>query len=211
MRHIRYFLSYTKNIKDALISLSTAGSTIILGIDPGSLKTGYGLIESSGNRLRFLECGTIKTGGGPLPPRLKIIFNDIRKVVQHWSPDEMAIENVFLARNPDSALKLGQARGAAICAVMADDIPVAEYSANQVKQAIVGKGHAAKSQVQHMIKILLNLSEIPQSDAADALAIALCHANTNKTMTEFKSKASERYPAEVLGAIRGRRKKRFTL
>jgi crossover junction endodeoxyribonuclease RuvC len=211
MRHIRYFLSYTKNIKDALISLSTAGSTIILGIDPGSLKTGYGLIESSGNRLRFLECGTIKTGGGPLPPRLKIIFNDIRKVVQHWSPDEMAIENVFLARNPDSALKLGQARGAAICAVMADDIPVAEYSANQVKQAIVGKGHAAKSQVQHMIKILLNLSEIPQSDAADALAIALCHANTNKTITEFKSKASERYPAEVLGAIRGRRKKRFTL
>lgn len=211
MRHIRYFLSYTKNIKDALISLSTAGSTIILGIDPGSLKTGYGLIESSGNRLRFLECGTIKTGGGPLPPRLKIIFNDIRKVVQHWSPDEMAIENVFLARNPDSALKLGQARGAAICAVMADDIPVAEYSANQVKQAIVGKGHAAKSQVQHMVKILLNLSETPQSDAADALAIALCHANTNKTMTEFKSKASERYPAEVLGAIRGRRKKRFTL
>jgi len=200
-----------KIIRDALISLSTADSTIILGIDPGSLKTGYGLIESSGNRLRFLECGTIKTGGGSLPPRLKIIFNDIRKVVQLWSPDEMAIENVFLARNPDSALKLGQARGAAICAVMADDIPVAEYTANQVKQAIVGKGHAAKTQVQHMVKILLNLSEIPQSDAADALAIALCHANTRKTMTELKSKASQRYPAEVLGAIRGRRKKRFTL
>jgi len=211
MRLIRYFLSHTKNIKDALISLSTASSTIILGIDPGSLITGYGLIESSGNRLRFLECGTIKTGGGPLPPRLKTIFNDIRKIVQHWSPDEMAIENVFLARNPDSALKLGQARGAAICAVMAEDIPVAEYTANQVKQAIVGKGHAAKTQVQHMVKILLNLSETPQSDAADALAIALCHANTNKTMTELKSKASERYPAEVLGAIRGRRKKRFTL
>ncbi|MCU7799034.1 MAG: crossover junction endodeoxyribonuclease RuvC [gamma proteobacterium symbiont of Lucinoma myriamae] len=211
MRLNRYFLSHTKNIKDALISLSTVSSTIILGIDPGSLKTGYGLIESSGNRLRFLECGTIKTGGGPLPPRLKIIFNDIRKVVQHWSPDEMAIENVFLARNPDSALKLGQARGAAICAVMAEDIPVAEYTANQVKQAIVGKGHAAKTQVQHMVKVLLNLSETPQSDAADALAIALCHANTNKTMTELKSKASERYPAEVLGAIRGRRKKRFTL
>lgn len=175
------------------------------------MKTGYGLIESSGNRLRFLECGTIKTGGGPLPPRLKIIFNDIREVVQHWSPDEMAIENVFLARNPDSALKLGQARGAAICAVMADDIPVAEYTANQVKQAIVGKGHATKSQVQHMIKILLNLSETPQADAADALAIALCHANTRKTMTELKSKASERYPAEVLKSIRGRRKKRFTI
>jgi crossover junction endodeoxyribonuclease RuvC len=175
------------------------------------LKTGYGLIESSGNRLRFLECGTIKTGGGPLPPRLKIIFNDVRQVIQHWLPDEMAIENVFLARNPDSALKLGQARGAAICAVMADDIPVAEYSANQVKQAIVGKGHASKSQVQHMVKILLNLSDTPQSDAADALAIALCHANTRKTMIELKGQANERYPAEVLKSIRGRRKKRFTL
>ncbi len=146
-----------------------------------------------------------------MPPRLQIIFNDIQKIVQHWSPDEMAIENVFLARNPDSALKLGQARGAAICAVMADNIPVCEYTANQVKQAIVGKGHAAKSQVQHMVKVLLNLNSTPQSDAADALAIALCHANTRKTMHEFKSKAQQRYPAEVLGAIRGRRKKRFTL
>ncbi len=197
--------------KENLISLSTPSTAIILGIDPGSLKTGYGLIESSGNRLRFLECGTIKTGGGALPPRLKIIFDDLRMVVQQWSPDEMAIENVFLARNPDSALKLGQARGAAICAVTMDNIPVAEYTANQVKQAIVGKGHAAKAQVQHMVKILLNLNEMPQSDAADALAIALCHANTRKTMTELTSKASERYPADVLGAIRGRRKKRFTL
>ena len=175
------------------------------------LKTGYGLIESSGNKLRFLECGTIKTGGGPFPSRLKIIFNDIRTIVQQWCPDEMAIENVFLARNPDSALKLGQARGAAICAVMVDDIAVAEYTANQVKQSIVGKGHADKSQVQHMVKILLNLSDKPQEDAADALAIALCHANTRKTMTELQSKAAQRYPAEVLSAIRGRRKKRFTL
>lgn len=123
----------------------------------------------------------------------------------------MAIENVFLARNPDSALKLGQARGAAICAVMAENIPVSEYTANQIKQAIVGKGHAAKNQVQHMVKILLNLNDTPQSDAADALAVALCHANTRKTMTELKSKAQQRYPAEVLGSIRGRRKKRFTL
>ncbi len=201
-----------KNNKGKLtISLSIPEKKIILGIDPGSLKTGYGLIESSGNRLRFLECGTIKTGGGPLPPRLQIIFKDIQQVVRHWSPDEMAIENVFLARNPDSALKLGQARGAAICAVMAENIPVSEYTANQVKQAIVGKGHAAKSQVQHMVKVLLNLNTTPQADAADALAIALCHANTRKTMLELKPSASSRYPAEVLGAIRGRRKKRFTL
>jgi len=169
------------------------------------------VIEACGNHLRFLDCGVIKTGGGALPPRLKIIFNELRQVVQQWSPDEMAIEQVFLARNPDSALKLGQARGAAICAVMVDDISVAEYSANQIKQAVVGRGHADKSQVQHMIKILLKLNETPQADAADALAIAICHANTRKTMTQFKSKASERYPAEVLNAIRGRRKKRFTL
>jgi crossover junction endodeoxyribonuclease RuvC len=123
----------------------------------------------------------------------------------------MAIESVFLSRNPDSALKLGQARGAAICAVMAEDIPVSEYTANQVKQAIVGRGHAAKNQVQHMVKILLNLTETPQEDAADALAIALCHANTSKTMMDLKTTASERYPAEVLKSIRGRRKKRFTL
>ena len=175
------------------------------------MKTGYGLIESSGNRLRFLECGTIKTGGGSLPLRLQVIFNDIRSIVQHWSPDEMAIENVFLARNPDSALKLGQARGAAICAVIADAVPVSEYTANQVKQAIVGKGHADKKQVQHMVKILLNLSDTPQPDAADALAVALCHANTRKTMAALQSQSTQRYPAEVLNAIRGRRKKRFTL
>ncbi|MCK5697803.1 MAG: crossover junction endodeoxyribonuclease RuvC [Gammaproteobacteria bacterium] len=193
------------------IRLTPTKHKIILGIDPGSLKTGYGLIESSGNRLQFLECGVIKTGGGALPLRLKVIFNDLRQVVQDWSPDEMAIEQVFVAHNPDSALKLGQARGAAICAVMADNIPVSEYSANQVKQAVVGRGHASKSQVQQMIKMLLNLNETPQADAADALAIAVCHANTRKTMMEFKSKASERYPAEVLKAIGSRRKKRFRL
>lgn len=123
----------------------------------------------------------------------------------------MAIENVFLSRNADSALKLGQARGAAICAVMAENIPVSEYTANQVKQAIVGKGHADKSQVQHMVKILLNLADSPQADAADALAVALCHANTRQTMSLLTGKANTRYPDEVLGAIRGRRKKRFTL
>lgn len=185
--------------------------SIILGVDPGSLKTGYGVIKSAGNQLYFLACGVIKTGGGALPSRLNIIFNELRQIVQQWSPDEMAVEQVFLARNPDSALKLGQARGAAICAVMSEGTPVAEYTANQVKQAIVGRGHASKSQVQQMVKILFNLDEIPQEDAADALAVALCHANTRKTMMAFKSKASERYPAEVLKAIRGRRKKRFTL
>ena len=164
------------------IIFSPASSRTVLGIDPGSLRTGYGVIETSGNHLRFIACGTIHTGGGSLPPRLQVIFKEIREVVKTHSPDEMAIENVFLARNPDSALKLGQARGAAICAVMAEAIPVAEYTANQIKQAIVGKGHADKTQVQHMVKILLNLSYNPQSDSSDALAISLCHANTRQTM-----------------------------
>jgi crossover junction endodeoxyribonuclease RuvC len=185
--------------------------TIILGIDPGSITTGYGLIKSSGKQFNFLACGCIRTGGGDLPNRLKTIFNDLQCVVELHKPHEMAIENVFMAKNPDSALKLGQARGAAICALMAQNIPVFEYTANQVKQAVVGKGHADKKQVQHMIKILLNLSETPQADAADALAIAICHANTRKTLDAFENKASKRYSNEVLQAINGRRKKRFTL
>ena len=191
--------------------MQSGKSSIILGIDPGSLKTGYGIIRTQGQQLSFITCGHIKTGGGDFPTRLQTISKDLQEVVVQFQPDEMAIENVFLARNPDSALKLGQARGAAICAVMAKDIPVAEYTANQVKQAIVGKGHADKLQVQHMVKILLNLSATPQSDAADALAIAICHANTRKTLHTLASNASKRYPAEVLAAISGRRKKRFKL
>ncbi|MFK5985863.1 MAG: crossover junction endodeoxyribonuclease RuvC [Pseudomonadota bacterium] len=186
-------------------------SSIILGIDPGSLITGYGLIISTGQQIKFLACGCVRTGGGDLPLRLQTIFNDLQQVVELYKPHEMAIENVFMARNPDSALKLGQARGAAITAVMAKNIPVFEYTANQVKQAVVGKGHADKKQVQHMIKILLNLSETPQADAADALAIAICHSNTQKTLIALENKSSKRYPKEVLQAINGRKKKRFTL
>ena len=189
----------------------TSKNSIILGIDPGSLITGYGLINSSGRHIKFLACGCIRTGGGDLPIRLHTIFNDLQQVVDLYQPHEMAIEKVFMARNPDSALKLGQARGAAITAVMAKNIAVFEYSANQVKQAVVGKGHADKKQVQHMIKILLNLSDTPQADAADALAIAICHANTRKTIDAFENKASKRYSSEVLQAISGRRKKRFKI
>jgi len=189
----------------------TQPSSIILGIDPGSITTGYGLIKSSGKKFSFIACGCIRTGGGDLPSRLQTIFNDLQSVVEQYQPHEMAIENVFMAKNPDSALKLGQARGAAICALMAKNIPVFEYTANQVKQAVVGKGHADKKQVQHMIKILLNLSDTPQADAADALAIAICHANTRKTLDAFENQSSKRYSSEVLQAINGRRKKRFTL
>jgi crossover junction endodeoxyribonuclease RuvC len=175
------------------------------------LITGYGLITCTGKKIKFLACGCIRTGGGELPLRLQTIFKDLQQVVDLYQPHEMAIEKVFMARNPDSALKLGQARGAAITAVMAKDIPVYEYTANQVKQAVVGKGHADKKQVQHMIKILLNLTDTPQADAADALAIAICHSNTRKTMDAFENQASKRYSSEILQAINGRRKKRFTL
>jgi len=184
---------------------------IILGIDPGSINTGFGVINSQGNRLNFLGCGTIRTGGGDFPTRLQTIFSNIQEVVMEYQPDEMAIENVFLSKNPDSALKLGQARGAAICAVMAKSIPVAEYTANQVKQAIVGKGHAAKEQVQHMVTMILNLESRPQVDAADALAVAICHANTRNTLSLLSSNVESRYPKEVLEAINGRRKKRFKI
>ncbi len=186
-------------------------SHIILGIDPGSLITGYGLIESTNRKIKFLACGCVRTGGGDLPSRLLTIFSDLQQVVDLYQPDEMAIEKVFMARNPDSALKLGQARGAAITAIMSKGIAVSEYTANQVKQAVVGKGHADKKQVQHMIKMLLNLDETPQADAADALAIAICHSNTQKTMHALTNDRSKRYPKEVLQAISGRRKKRFTL
>ena len=184
---------------------------IILGIDPGSLVTGYGIVRSIANRIEFLACGCIRTGGGAFPERLQTIFTELQDIVLHYSPDEMAIENVFLSRNPDSALKLGQARGAAICAVITNHINVSEYTANQVKQAIVGKGHASKTQVQHMVKVILNLDETPQADAADALAIAICHSNTQKTLSTLASNSSKRYPKEVLEAINGRRKKRFQL
>ncbi|MBF0263973.1 MAG: crossover junction endodeoxyribonuclease RuvC [Gammaproteobacteria bacterium] len=184
---------------------------VILGIDPGSINTGFGIISSKGNQINFIGCGTIRTGGGDFPTRLQTIFMQIQEVVHEYQPHEMAIENVFLSKNPDSALKLGQARGAAICAVMANHVSVAEYTANQVKQAIVGKGHATKEQVQHMVKFILKLDERPQADAADALAIAICHANTRSTLSMLSSNAESKYPKEILAAINGRRKKRFKL
>lgn len=151
--------------------------TLILGIDPGSRRTGYGVVEQVGNRSRALVYGTIATSHKEMPPRLGDIFSGIASVVQQYKPDEISVEKVFMARNADSALKLGQARGAAIAAVMQSNLPVFEYSARQVKQAVVGKGGADKNQVGEMVKHLLTLDERPQEDAADALAIALCHAH----------------------------------
>ena len=151
----------------------------ILGIDPGTRITGYGVIDVEGNRLRHVDNGIIKTRSSEdLPLRLKTIYDGLVSVLGEFSPEVVAIEQVFLAKNPRAALTLGHARGTAVLAAVNLDREVYEYSALQVKSAVVGYGHAAKQQVQHMVKVLLNLPEIAQEDAADALAVAICHANS---------------------------------
>ena len=151
----------------------------ILGIDPGTRITGYGIIDVEGNRLRHVDNGIIKTRSSEdLPLRLKTIYDGLVSVLREFSPEVVAIEQVFLAKNPRAALTLGHARGTAVLAAVNLDREVYEYSALQVKSAVVGYGHAAKQQVQHMVKVLLNLPEIAQEDAADALAVAICHANS---------------------------------
>ena len=165
----------------------------ILGIDPGSIHTGYGIIESKGNYNKHIINGIIKVKGETLAEKLKTINSEITTIIKKFEPDEIAIEKVFMHRNADSALKLGQARGAAITACAMNNIPLFEYSANQVKQACVGKGHATKEQVQHMIKILLCLEEKPSTDAADALAIALCHANSRESLLRMQGVSGMKY------------------
>lgn len=150
----------------------------ILGIDPGSRVTGFGIIERHGTHNTYVASGCIRLGNGEFVSRLKTIFDELREVVVNYQPSHVAIERVFMARNADSALKLGQARGAALCAVLVEGLPVSEYSPTEIKQAVVGSGRAAKEQVQHMVQALLKLSAPPQADAADALAAALCHVHT---------------------------------
>jgi crossover junction endodeoxyribonuclease RuvC len=162
---------------------------IILGIDPGSRVTGFGVIQYVNNQYHYLGSGCIRTTGDELPARLATIFAGVSSVISDYKPKEFAIEQVFMAKNADSALKLGQARGAAIVAATQAHLPVAEYAARQIKQAVVGKGAAQKSQVQHMVMHLLGLSQCPQSDAADALAIALCHAHSQQLLVKLAGKA----------------------
>jgi crossover junction endodeoxyribonuclease RuvC len=166
--------------------------TRILGIDPGSIITGYGIIDIEGNHARHITHGSIRVNGDDLPDKLRHIFEQITLLAVEHHPEEMAIEKVFMHKNADSALKLGQARGTAITACALQNIKVFEYTANQVKQATVGRGHAAKQQVQHMIKILLCLERPPQADAADALAIALCHAHTRSFVSRLPKMAGVR-------------------
>ncbi|MFT6201564.1 MAG: crossover junction endodeoxyribonuclease RuvC [Candidatus Endobugula sp.] len=156
--------------------------TLILGIDPGSCKTGFGIINSVGNQCEYVASGVIRLKKDALPERLKVIFHSVCEVIEEYCPQQVAIEQVFMAKNASSALKLGQARGAAIVAAVSHDLEVAEYEAKKIKQSVVGNGNADKTQVQHMVKQLLKLSGTPQEDAADALAVALCHANTYQHM-----------------------------
>lgn len=159
----------------------------ILGIDPGSRITGYGVIEeTSKNSSRYISSGSIRVKADSFPERLKQIFDDVSEVITLYQPEEMAIEQVFMHKNADSALKLGQARGAAICASMVAGLAVSEYAARQVKQALVGKGNADKFQVGHMVKILLNVQAELQIDASDALAISLCHLHYRQTEQRLK-------------------------
>ncbi|MDX8386409.1 MAG: crossover junction endodeoxyribonuclease RuvC [Gallionella sp.] len=160
----------------------------ILGIDPGLRITGFGVIDKEGQKLHYVASGCIKTPAGELPERLKVILDSLSEVITQHQPQHAAVEKVFVNVNPQSTLLLGQARGAAICAAVLANLSVGEYTALQVKQAVVGNGHADKEQVQIMVQKLLNLSGTPSPDAADALACAICHAHGGMGMGKLATK-----------------------
>ena len=163
--------------------------TRILGVDPGLRITGFGVIEKHGNALSYLASGCIKTDGkAPLPSRLSTIYSGLSELITTYRPDQAVVEIVFVNVNPQSTLLLGQARGAAITALVAHNVEVAEYTALQIKQAVVGHGKAAKAQVQHMVKRLLSISGDPSADAADALAAAIAHAHGGQGLGAMATK-----------------------
>lgn len=159
----------------------------ILGVDPGSRITGYGVIEHGSGGTRALAWGDIRSGEGELPQRLRSIFEQLTVIVAEHAPQEVAVERVFVNKSVDSALKLGQARGAALCAVFGGGAEVFEYAPRQIKQAVVGSGAADKRQVQHMMQVLLKMDCAPAADAADALAVALCHAHMRGVPVQLRT------------------------
>lgn len=177
---------------------------IVLGIDPGTLATGYGVVEIRRGSMRMITAGAIKNSSErPMPERLKIIHDSIRDVIRKYHPDEVAVETAFYGKNAQSALKLGQARGVAILAAVSANLPLAEYSPREVKKAVVGNGTASKQQVQFMVKSMLAAVEIPAGfDATDALAIAICHthrrASGTSRHTDWKSFVRE-HPERLRG------------
>ena len=165
----------------------------ILGIDPGLRTTGFGVIEAEGSRLAYVASGTIRTDAlpnGDLPGRLKVLFEGVREVVARYAPQCAAVEIVFVNVNPQSTLLLGQARGAALAALVASGLPVSEYTALQMKKAVVGHGQAKKEQVQAMVQRLLGLASVPGKDAADALGLAICHAHAAGTFAALARSAT---------------------
>ena len=163
----------------------------ILGIDPGSRVTGAGIVDVDGDKSRLIHWQAIKAGGQDHHRRLQTIFEAVGDLVTRFEPQEIAIERVFMHRNADSALKLGQARAAALCATFNSGASVHEYAARQVKQSVAGYGAADKSQVQHMVKLLLKHTDDVQADAADALAIALCHAHLRRAADVIRQAAGQ--------------------
>ena len=159
--------------------------TIILGIDPGSRVTGYGVIDAVGNRQSYVASGCIRTGNGELPERLTRIHEGLTEVIERYQPAEAAIEKVFVHKSAESALKLGHARGAALLSASLAGLPLAEYAAPKVKQALTGTGSADKAQVAHMVQVMLGIRGDLQSDAADALAIAICHLHTQRGLVRL--------------------------
>ncbi len=177
----------------------------ILGIDPGSRITGYGIVDQQKDTYRHVASGAIKLSSDALPIRLRQIFREVGQLVEQWQPEVFVIENVFVHKNAASALKLGQARGAAICAAVNCDLEVFEYTPKEIKQAVVGKGGATKGQVQMMVRVLLNLQQFPQADEADALACAICHGNRAHILQQINQSTS----SKMLGAATGWRGGRF--
>jgi crossover junction endodeoxyribonuclease RuvC len=164
----------------------------ILGIDPGLQKTGWGVIESHANALRFLACGHVMTDGSmDVAARLAVLDRGLEEVLKTWSPDEAAVEQIFVNANPASAMKLGLARGVALCVPARAGLVVAEYSANTVKKSVVGAGHAAKVQIGAMVRMLLPTCGTPSADGADALAIAICHAHHSASRSFLRAGAQK--------------------
>ncbi len=170
----------------------------ILGIDPGSRITGFGIVDTKAAELVFVQAGTIRTGTKDAPAaRLKSIYDGLSQLIEQHNPDAFAIEQVFVARNPSSALVLGQARGSAMLAGANYALDIVEYSAKQIKQAVVGKGAADKAQVQHMVRVLLGLTALPPPDAADALACAICHAHTGRIESRINASVDKQISASL--------------
>ncbi|WP_091907383.1 crossover junction endodeoxyribonuclease RuvC [Chitinasiproducens palmae] len=174
----------------------------IIGIDPGLRVTGFGVIDKQGQQLAYVASGVIRSGDGDLPTRLGVLYRGIRTLLDEHRPDMAAIEQVFVNVNPQSTLLLGQARGAALCALVSAEIPISEYTPMQLKQAVVGTGRAGKEQVQAMVTRLLRLNGMPSTDAADALGVAICHAHGGTMLGALGEAAG---PLAARRAVRVRR------